>query len=75
MKLRRDHRAEVEMAVCLQERETWETFKGDSVLKCVSAPSSGRVNLKISERISGASDAIGDGDSRSNVVSSECSDS
>lgn len=61
MKLIRDHSDEVDIASCLQDRETWETFEGDSVLRCVCISSSGRAKLKISERISGASIVKADG--------------
>lgn len=52
MKLIRDHKTEIDVANCLQDVETWETFKGDSIFECVSSSSSGRARMKISERIS-----------------------
>lgn len=69
MKLIRDHSDEVDIASCLQDRETWEAFKGASVFRCVCVSSSGRAKLKISERISGASIVKADGGIGSDVSS------
>lgn len=68
MKLIRDHSDEVDIASCLQDRETWEAFKGASVFRCVCV-SFGRAKLKISERISGASIVKADGGIGSDVSS------
>lgn len=52
MKLIRDHKTGIDVANCLQDVETWETFKGDSIFECVSSSSTGRARMKISERSS-----------------------
>lgn len=54
----RDHKIELDIANCLQDLDTWETFEGASVFKCVYDSSTGRARKKISKRISGASDEI-----------------